>query len=81
MEFNSEFKGLILFFKTIQLCISCWGKNFDNYQDARYVCKKITYGCLISKLYHVYSNAPRSKSQLHVCDAWQEWVNRRGESR
>jgi hypothetical protein len=26
------------FFKTIQMCISWWEKkNFDNYQDARYV--------------------------------------------
>jgi len=29
------------FFKTIQLCIGCW-KNFDYYQDARYVRKKLS---------------------------------------
>jgi hypothetical protein len=29
-------------------------------------------------LYHFYSDAPRSKSQLYVCATWQEWDIRGG---
>jgi hypothetical protein len=37
-------------FKTIQLCISWWKKNFDNYQDARYVCGKKKEGRSVQKI-------------------------------
>jgi hypothetical protein len=51
--FNVNFNADLILFLRLSNCASVGKKNFDNYQDARFVCEKNNCSSVCYVLFHV----------------------------